>query len=123
MEAENDIRYSRNGVQESRLRMPNSETNHARSFAGNINLTQQFSNNQSLNVDADLIQYDINNPSNYNLQNVDALGNITPQYELRISKKTPIRVAVAKADYTTSARSTSFYLRTGLAIPISLRSI
>jgi len=115
MEAENDIRYSRNGVQESRLRMPNSETNHARSFAGNINLTQQISKNQSLNVDADLIQYDISNPSHYDLQNVDNQGNITPQYELRINKKTPIRVAVAKADYTINIKE-KFNLETGAKV-------
>ncbi len=115
MEAENDIRYSRNGVQESRLRMPNSETNHARSFAGNINLTQKFSTNQSLNVDADLIQYDIRNPSHYEIQAVDNLGNITPQYELRIAKKTPIRVAVAKADYIVNLQK-NFQLETGAKI-------
>jgi outer membrane receptor protein involved in Fe transport len=99
MEAENDIRYSRNGVLESRLQMPNKETNHSRSFAGNINLTHQISKSQSLNFDADIIQYDINNPSHYFVQNLDVAGNITPQYQLRIDKKTPIHAAVAKADY------------------------
>ena len=115
MEAENDIRYSKNGVQESRLRMPNTETNHARSFAGNINLTQQISDNQSLNLDADLINFDINNPSYYALQDVDVLGNITPQYDLRISKKTPIRVAVAKADYVVDINK-NYKLETGAKI-------
>ncbi|MBC7774368.1 MAG: TonB-dependent receptor [Phycisphaerae bacterium] len=102
MEAENDIKYSRNGAIETQLSMPNSETNHSQSFAGNLNLTHQFSKNQSLNLDADLIQYDVNNPSNYDIQNVGATGNITPQYELRIGKKTPISAAVAKADYVVS---------------------
>lgn len=99
MEAENAVKYSKNGKVDSLLRMPNTETNHNRSFAGNVNLSHQFSKNQSLNVDADFINYDISNPSNYNLQNMDAAGNPTSQSELRISKKTPIQVAVAKADY------------------------
>ncbi len=99
MEAENDIRYSKNGVLESRLRMPNTETNHSQSFSGNINLAHQFSKHQSLNVDADLIQYNVNNPSNYDIQKVDAWGNSSSQYQLRIGKKTPISAAVAKADY------------------------
>lgn len=99
MEAENDITYSKNGTVESRLLMPNTETNHNRSFAGNINLTHQFTAGQSLNVDADFINYDIDNPSYYDVQNRDAAGSITSRNELRISKKTPIRVAVGKADY------------------------
>ena len=102
MEAENDITYSKNGVVGNRLRMPNTETNRNQSFAGNINLTHQFSKNQSLNLDADIIHFDINNPSHYDVLSLDAAGTVTPQYELRISKKTPIRVAVAKADYALS---------------------
>lgn len=100
MEAVNDVVYSKNGAVESRLLMPNTETNRSRSFAGNINLAQQFSPGQSLNVDADYIHYDINNPSAYELRNLDAAGNPTAQSALRIGKKTPIRVAVGKADYT-----------------------
>ena len=100
MEAENDILYSRNGVVESRLLMPNTETNKARSFAGNINLTHQFTKNQSINLDADYVEYDITNPSHYHVLNYEQGGDIiTPLYQLRISKKTPISVAVAKADY------------------------
>ncbi len=100
MEAVNSTTYSRNGFVEGRLSMPNTETNHNRSFAGNINLSHQFSPKQSLNLDADLVHYDINNPSHYAVQNLDVSGAITDQNELRIGKNTPIRVAVAKADYT-----------------------
>jgi outer membrane receptor protein involved in Fe transport len=100
MEAENDITYRRNGALESRLLMPNSETNHSRSLAANLNLTHQFSASHSLNFDADLIRFDINNPSHYDLLNVDAAGLRTPLYQLRIGKTTPINIAVAKADYT-----------------------
>ncbi|PTM08767.1 MAG: hypothetical protein DA408_19880 [Bacteroidetes bacterium] len=100
MEAENAITYSRNGKVESLLRMPNTETNHSQSLAGNLNLSHQFSDNQSLSVDADYIHYTISNPSSYRLLNQDASGNLTTESELRIAKETPIQVGVAKADYT-----------------------
>ena len=100
MEAVNDVTYSRNGAVETQIRMPNTEINRARSFAGNINLAHQFSKNQSLNLDADLIWYDINNPSDYDIQERQDDGSFAPLYQLRIGKKTPIRVAVAKADYS-----------------------
>lgn len=100
MEAENAITYSRNGKVESLLRLPNTETNHNRSFAGNLNLSHQFSDNQSLNADVDYIHYTISNPSGYRLLNQDASGNPTSESELRIAKKTPVQVGVAKADYT-----------------------
>ncbi len=99
MNAFNSVTYSKNGNVESRLNMPNSEINHSRSFTGNINLAQQISANQSLNLDADFIHYNNNNPSYYLLQNLDAASNPTTQSELRIGKKTPIKVAVLKADY------------------------
>ncbi len=100
MEAENTITYSRNGTVESLLRMPNTETNHSQSLAGNLNLSHQFSDNQSLSMDVDYIHYAISNPSSYSLLNQDASGNPTTESALRIAKETPIQVGVAKADYT-----------------------
>lgn len=99
MRAVNDGTNSKNGSVESRLHMPNSETNRSRSFAGNLNLTHQFSKDQSMNVDVDFINFDIRNPSHYDVQILDGVGTTISQQELRIDKKTPIRVAVAKADY------------------------
>lgn len=100
MEAENTITYSRNRKVESLLRMPNTETNHNRSFAGNLNLSHQFADNQSLSMDVDYIHYAISNPSGYRLLNQDASGNPASESELRIAKGTPVQVGVAKADYT-----------------------
>jgi hypothetical protein len=107
MDATNDVTYSTNGNVDSLLRMPNTEINHTRSVAGNLNLAHQINKNQSLNLDADYIEYDINNPSYYNLQNPDANGNFNTSSELRIGKKTPIQVAVGKADYTVNFGSKS----------------
>ena len=102
MEAENITTYSTDGVVDSLTYMPNTETNHSRSYSTNLNLTHNFSENQRLNLDADIIWFDINNPSYYDVQNQDAGGNLTTRSELGISKNTPIRVFVAKGDYSTS---------------------
>ena len=112
MRASNDIIYQKNGVEQAHLLMPNSETNHNQSFSGNVNLTHNFSERAALNLDADLIQYNIDNPSQYFVNNIDAAGYAVPQYQLRINKKTPIRAAVAKADYNYRF-SEKFNLETG----------
>jgi len=100
MEAVNTAGYFTNGKEDFRIIMPNVETNHARSYTGNINLTHKFSGNQSINIDADLVSYNINNPSNYDVNTFNATGTQTSQYSLRIDKKTPINIRVVKMDYT-----------------------
>lgn len=100
MEAESRVKYLKNGAVDSTLRMPNSETNHTRSFSGNVNFAHQFSKNQTLNFDADLIKFGSTNPSDYEVLNFDATGAATSNYQLRIRKEMPIQIAVAKADYS-----------------------
>lgn len=100
MKAENEVSYSRNGVVENRILMPNDEVNHAQSFAVNANLSHQISSKQTLNVDADLVQYHISNPSHYEILQYQPNETLLSLYKLRIEKETPIRMAVAKADYT-----------------------
>jgi len=99
MEAVNSAGYFTNGEEDSRIVMPNVETNHARSYTGNINLTHKFSGNQSINIDADLVSYNINNPSNYEVNTFNITGTLASQYSLRIDKKTPINIGVVKMDY------------------------
>lgn len=106
MEAVNGVTYTRNGVVESRLRMPNSETNHSRSVSANVNINHTINENHSLNFDADWIQFDINNPSNYQIQPI-GMNNPVPEYQLRIQKNTPIKVGVVKADYTIQLNNNS----------------
>jgi hypothetical protein len=100
MNATNYTQYRKNGVVDSLIEMPNTEINHNRTFTGNLNLSQQIGQNQSLNIDLDYVNNDISNPSYYDVQNQDAAGNLTHRSELRIGKKTPIYVAVGKADYS-----------------------
>lgn len=100
MEANNTTTYSRNSAVESRLVMPNTETNHNQSFAGNVNLAHTFPKKQTFNLDLDYIRYDMNNPTYYDLIQQDPAGNQTGRSELRFNKKTPIGIAVAKVDYS-----------------------
>lgn len=99
MEAVNRTTYSKNRMVESRLVMPNTETNHNQSFAGNVSLAHTFIKKQTLNLDLDYVRYDMKNPTYYDLKTLDPAGNLTGRSELRFSKKTPIGIAVAKADY------------------------
>lgn len=117
MEAVNHVRYATNGLTDARLKMPNSETNHSRSMGGNLNLAQQFGKNSMVNIDLDYVGYQINNPSAYDVRNVDAQGMENSLYQLRISKKTPIWVGVAKADYATSIRKNG-KLETGVKLTL-----
>ncbi|MFP4367839.1 MAG: outer membrane beta-barrel protein [Bacteroidales bacterium] len=103
MEAVNTTTVSRNGMIETSLRMPNSETNHNRSVSGNINLNQKFLENHTINMDADFIRYEMNNPSNYGINQADNSGKFIPQYNLRIGKKIPINIGVLTLDYTYNA--------------------
>ncbi|TNE69580.1 MAG: hypothetical protein EP344_00355 [Bacteroidetes bacterium] len=63
MEAVNSTTYSRNQLVESRLVMPNTETNHNRAFSGNVNLAHTFAKKQTLSLDLDYIRYNMKNPS------------------------------------------------------------
>jgi hypothetical protein len=112
MEALNTTTFSKNGFMDSSLSMPNSETNHNRSASGNINLNHKFTENHTINMDADFIRYEMNNPSNYAINQADNSGEFVPQYNLRIGKKTPINIGVVTLDYTFKA-SDKIILETG----------
>jgi hypothetical protein len=100
MTAVNDINYSTNGILDSRVRMPTREINRWTSETGNLNFSHQFSKDQTLTVDADYVWYKIHNPSNYDIHYQHADGSEYDDTKLRVSKETPIQIAVAKADYT-----------------------
>ena len=102
MDAVNDVTYSKNGVFQSKLSLPNHEINQNQSYTGNINFSHQITKSQTLNVDADIIGININNPSTYSVLNVDANNFSKQLYGLSISKHTPINVKVISADYTNS---------------------
>ena len=100
MEAFSDAIFKRNGSLESNIGMPNHETNHHRSFSGNINLNHKFTSNSSINLDADIIRFNINNPSNYEVGEIAADNDFIPHYGLQINRGTLIDIGVIKLDYT-----------------------
>jgi hypothetical protein len=99
MEASSDAIYRRNGSLESNILMPNHETNHHRSFSGNINLNHNFTPGSSINFDADLIRFNISNPSGYEIGQMAAQNDFIPQYGLSIDRDAKIDVGVIKIDY------------------------
>lgn len=112
MEAVNTVTYTRNGLTESRLQMPNIETNKNRSYTGNINIAHEFGKDHTLTFDVDKVSFEMNNPSDYKISLSDINGNLVPQYELKLTKNTPIDVFVTKADYLFKIGDVSF--ETGL---------
>lgn len=99
MEAVNTVSYTRNVQIVSNLQMPNTEINKNRSYTGNINIEHTFGKGQTLTIDFDKVRFEMNNPSNYEINKSDNNNNFVPQYELKLTKKTPIDVFVTKADY------------------------
>ncbi|MBK9013983.1 MAG: TonB-dependent receptor [Saprospiraceae bacterium] len=100
MAAENEILHRTNGVQDSTTRMFTNEINHWHSLAANFNVQHQFSDKQTLSFDADYIDYYIDNPSDYRFFTEYTDGGTGDEQQLRVSKETPINIAVAKADYS-----------------------
>ncbi len=108
MEGVNTVSYTRNGKLESRLQMPNTEINKNRSYSGNINIVHEFGKEQTLTFDIDKVRFEMNNPSDYKINITDSNNNFVPQYELKLTKNTPINVFVTKADYLFKIKNVNF---------------
>lgn len=100
MDAVNEISYRTDGITDSSIVMKTKEINRWHSFSSNLNVSHQFNKYQTLTFDADYIYYKINNPSDYEIQTSYENSHNLKNSELRVSKENPIRIAVAKADYT-----------------------
>ena len=100
MDAENQIFHSTDQVLDSTTRMFTHEINQWNSLAGNFNVSHKFTDQQTLSFDADYIYYKIHNPSEYRFHTEQPDGSLGLEQQLRVGKETPIKIAVAKADYT-----------------------
>ncbi len=98
-QAFNSSTYSEDGSLYKRIDMPNSETNHFRSFTGNFNLVRQLSKAHTLSLDADHVSFDITRPGYYWVRKMDVNDKLIEAYQVRIDMRTPIRVATGKIDY------------------------
>lgn len=76
------------------------EKNHWKHLMGNINLQHTFGNKQVLNANLDYLRWDNANPSQYDNDYYTNKGVFLWKEENRISKETPIKMWVAKIDYT-----------------------
>ncbi len=76
------------------------ETNKWNNYTGNFNLQHFFKENEILNLNADYLHYDNNNPSNYLINYHDNSNTLTSEEGIRVTKKTPINTVVGKLDYS-----------------------
>jgi outer membrane receptor protein involved in Fe transport len=75
------------------------ELNHWKNVMANINLRHTFTKGQLLSIDADYLYYHDNNPHFYRNTYNNLDEGTTDEEEIKISKKTPINMAVFKGDY------------------------
>jgi hypothetical protein len=99
MHANNIIDITSDGNLDSRVDMYTREINGWRSFSSNANITHEFTADQKLSFDIDYVNYTINNPSDYQITTTDNVQGTAKKDELRVRKRTPIRLGVAKLDY------------------------
>jgi hypothetical protein len=79
--------------------MNDDELNHWKHWMANLNFRHTFSAGNLFSLDLDYLYYHDNNPHHY----TNSFENLEEQNiadEIRIDKRTPIRVGVLKADYT-----------------------
>lgn len=76
------------------------EINHWKHFGGNLNLQHTFGENETLTFDADYLQYDNKNPTDYFTNYSDGDNQFLFKEQTFSGKVTPIKVGVARVDYT-----------------------
>ncbi len=81
------------------------EKNRWKHLMGNINIQHTFEKGQVINANLDYLTYDNVNPSNYIYNYYDGDRMFLRKEESRISKDTPIKIWVAKIDYSTNIGS------------------
>jgi len=81
------------------LQIPNDEINQWWHWGGNLNLSHQINELQSINFDFDYLFYENDNPTNYSNQYFDVNGNPISTEEVKVTKSTPITIWVGAFDY------------------------
>ncbi|CAN5444101.1 hypothetical protein BH23BAC1_BH23BAC1_06160 [soil metagenome] len=87
------------GIIDTRINVRDRERNHWWNYAVNLNLTHNFTPDQSISADADYLYYFHNNPHNYLFNYHFLQGNQQEEEQLVNSKHTPIHMWVGKIDY------------------------
>lgn len=99
MDARNTSHVVQSGLDSARIKLKDIELNHWKNLMGNLNINHLFREGHALNIDADYLYYNDNNPHNYT-NDYDFIQSNTERTDLiNISKKTPINMGVIKIDY------------------------
>ncbi|MEO6131177.1 MAG: outer membrane beta-barrel family protein, partial [Saprospiraceae bacterium] len=101
MDANNTSFISRNNHLDTSILIKNIELNQWKHIGGNINLQHTFSEGRQLTINADVLSYKDNNPTEYENQYSDGENNFLFSDNTRAHKLTPITIKVGKIDYTT----------------------
>ncbi len=107
-----------NKTTDYRVKMITKEINTWESGTGNLNFSHQFTPQKTLTMDADFVFYKIHNPSSYDIQNLKN-GEEISTFKRQLSKETPIKIGVAKADFTQNFKNGAQF-ETGLKATRSL---
>ncbi|WP_163709404.1 outer membrane beta-barrel family protein [Mangrovibacterium lignilyticum] len=118
MDAVNDILYMTSGTTTKTSVMDNQETNKWYHAMGNINLQHHFKEEETLDINFDYLNYYNDNPSNYDSQVTDNMGQTTSEI-IEIEKTTPIDILVGSLDYSNQV-NTDFKIEAGTKITYTL---
>ncbi len=102
MDAENNARFTKNGVPDEFITIANEELNQWRHYGANLNMQHTFRPDETLTFDADYLYYRDNNPNDYVNTYADGANNFVLEEMTRSGKITPLNIGVGKLDYAKS---------------------
>ena len=118
MDALNISSLTVGGQLDSLINIVNDEVNHWKHLGGNFNLQHTFAEGEIVTFDMDYLRYDNENPTNYLNSYFDENNVFLFEEQTFSGKATPIKVGVAKLDYTKSF-SEKLKMETGIKGTVS----
>lgn len=103
MDAFNVAQVFVGGQATTRTESANEEVNHWQHLMANVNLRHAFAAGGSASVDFDVLGYRNENPTVYHNTETDLVAGTEAEGVFEGGKLTPLRIAVAKADYRSPA--------------------
>ena len=100
MTANNALSILKNHIQDTSVRIVNTELNQWKNGMGNINFSHTFKEGESVTADIDYLYYKDNNPNDYLNQYFSGTGSKLNAEYTRSTKITPFAIWVGKMDYT-----------------------
>lgn len=118
MDAINTSLQTKNGIPDTNILVENYELNQWKHAGGNVNIQHTFSEGNKLTIDADVLWYKDNNPTDYENAYYDGSGQFLFSNSTRARKLTPIDIKVGKLDYT-AALTSKIKMETGVKVTLS----